>query len=104
MKKISELFPAIPRTTTKSSGPRNERDEYLDYFHGRLKNAFRSHTGRELTKKRVAIAISHLKTIQDLHYLKHICEDGEGRGKPFSQIFWGSLRVKKDDPRYPQSR
>ncbi len=96
MKKISEMFPTILLTPTKRSGPRNERDEYVDYFHGRLAVAFKAHTKRELTKKRVAIAISHLKSMQDLHYLKHICEDGESRGKPFSQIWWGSLRPRPD--------
>ncbi len=110
MKKISELFPIYqsnikkdglqfptPTTHHTLNGPRNERDEYLDYFFDRLKGPFKAHTKRELTKKRVAIAISHLKTSQDLHYLKHICEDAEKRGKPFSQVFWGSLKPRLDD-------
>lgn len=77
-------------------GPRNERDEYVDYFFANLKGPYKAHTKRELTKKRVAIAICHLRTMQDLHYLKHICEDGEARGKAYSQIFWGSLKPRPE--------
>ncbi len=99
MKKIGQLFSIDhwQRDTQKRvGGPRNERDEYVDYFFDRLKVSYNAHAKQDLTKKRVAIAISHLKTSMDLHYLKHICEDGESRGKPFSQIFWGSLKVRPE--------
>lgn len=78
-------------------GPRNERDEYLDYFFARLAPLWKSRDGKPLTKRYVAIRISHLKRIQDLHYLKNICLDGEQRGKAFSFVFWGSLKPKPDD-------
>jgi hypothetical protein len=94
----------LPQPAAKKSGPRSERDEYVDYFHDRLKDGYKAKMRQTLTKKRVAIAIGHLKTIQDLHYLRHICEDAERRGKPFSQVFWGSLKARPEIPNtYPDA-
>lgn len=94
MEKIGSLLKKPAQGPLKSRGPRNERDEYLEYFFGRLKGPYEAHTGKPLTMRYLAMRIAHLKTIQDLHYMKHICEDAEGRGKPFSMVFWGSIKPR----------
>lgn len=43
----------------------------------------------------VGVELSHLK-LPDLYYLKSTCEDAERRGKPFSVIFWWSIKPKED--------
>lgn len=101
MEKIGNLFgnyeAAVQREESlakshKRKGPRNERDELLDFFYENLKDAWRKYSKKQLTKAYVAIRISHLQ-VRDLHYIKSICLDGERRGTPFSKVFWGSLKL-----------
>jgi hypothetical protein len=70
-----------------------ERDELLDFFHSKMEKAYKRHSGRKLTKKYIAIKISHLKE-KDLYFLKSVCLDAERRGKSFSMVFWSELKVR----------
>lgn len=102
MEKINNLFgkyeQAVEREeelAKKRSGPRNARDEFLEYFFKRLSPSWKGKA--PFTMRLLAIKISHLKSLSDLAYLKSICEDGERRGKAFSYVFWGSLKPRPDD-------
>jgi len=79
----------------KRKGPRNERDELLDFFYERLAPAYEKFTKKPLMKGYLAMKISHLKD-RDLFFLKSDCLDAERRGQTFSKVFWGSLRVREN--------
>ena len=49
----------------------------------------------KLTIAAIAVRLSRLE-LADLYYLKSICEGAERDGKPFSAIFWWSLKPKPD--------
>lgn len=94
MKKIGDHLPKFEPAPSQKGGPRNERDELLEYFFDRLKGPYKQHTKRNLTMRQLAVKLAHLKKAQDLYYLKSVCEDAERRGKPFSLVFWSELKVR----------
>lgn len=99
VKKISDITTfnvrEVYNSAKKKGGPRGYRDEYLDFFFDKVKDSYFKFKKKHLTKGLLAIKISHLKTEQDLAYLKSVCIDAENRGKPFSLIFWSEIKVKK---------
>jgi hypothetical protein len=70
-----------------------ERGELLEYFHREARYDWDAKKYGELTIKRIAVKLSHLK-VNDLYYLKSICEDARRRRGEWAKCFWGSLKVK----------
>lgn len=101
MEKIGSLFEqGLKRTfekqTEKKKGPRNERDELFEYFFSKLAPDYKAFTKKTLSKKFLAIKLSHLK-LMDLYAFKRLCEDAAGRNYPFSKYFWGNLKIKPEN-------
>lgn len=87
IKPISELY--IDHSTLFSDGKpvvrrQTERGELLKYFAGKL----------GISIPRVAGAVAYLKTLEDLYYLKSICDQYEREGKPWGKCFWGALKAR----------
>jgi hypothetical protein len=81
--------------------PVSERAELLQFFLDKVNAARRGTKYKPLRPAALAVKLSHLK-LPDLYYLKSVCEDAERRGKPFSAIFWWSLKAKDDAAQMPR--
>lgn len=88
MERISSLFK--PRAASK---PTSERAELLQFFLDKVNAARRGTKYKPLRPAALAVKLSHLK-LPDLYYLKSTCLDAERQGKPFSAIFWWSIKAK----------
>lgn len=93
MEHIKTLFVMPPRAPKK--GPRNERDEIFEYFYGKLAPAYQEFRKRPMSKRMLAVKIAHL-SVQDLYYMRSVCEDAARRGQSFSKVFWGQLKVRPE--------
>jgi hypothetical protein len=90
MEKIATLFGEIKRPQKKRQT--SERGELLEYFHREANLEWDSKKYGQLTIKRIAVKLAHLK-VNDLYYLKSTCEDARRRRGEWAKYFWGSLKV-----------
>ena len=74
---------------------RTERGELLRYFTDKINADRDGNRFKKLPVAAVGVKLSHL-ALADLYYLKSTCEDAERRGKPFSAIFWWSIKPKPE--------
>lgn len=87
MEPISKHLPEGPRIAPDKRGPTSHRAELLGYFIDKV-NEYRARDGFKLMAPRaVAVLLSHL-TIDDLYYLKSVCESS----KNWSKKFWWSIK------------
>ncbi len=94
MESIKSLFKPLPQ---KAKGPSSQRAELIGHFTDRLNASRDGKKYRKLSYAAVAVKLSHLKTITDLHFLKRTCEDAESRGYPWSAIFWKEITPNKNE-------
>ena len=92
MKPIASL---LERKQSKL-GYRTERGDLLQFFLDKLNAARKGTKYKPLTPAALAVKLSHLK-LPDLYYLKSSCLDAEREGKPFSAIFWWSIKSKASE-------
>lgn len=98
MNNIKSLLGTLPLRPQQTK-IRNERDEIFEFFFSKLREPYFQFTKRHLTKRFLAIKLSHLKKT-DLYAFKSMCIDAERRGYPFSKFFWGNLKVKPENWQY----
>jgi hypothetical protein len=89
MKDLNSLIKSRFKPPQKAA---SERAELIGYFRDRLNATRDGKKYKKLTYAAVAVKLSHIKSLSDLYYLKSVCEDAERRGKPFSAIFWWSIK------------
>lgn len=77
-------FNKIEYSFTEQKKGGSERGTLLEYFAERMNMGI----------PRMAFHLKHLG-VQDMYYLKSICETGERDGHPFGKIFWYSIRAPK---------
>jgi hypothetical protein len=86
MESARDLFGAFRYIPSKKR--QSERGILLEYFASKL--------GWQIG--RVVGKLGHLKDIQDLYYIKSICDQYEREGKEWSKAFNGSLKPRKLSP------
>lgn len=75
-------------------GYRTERGDLITYFLEKINAARKGTKYKPFTARAMAVKLSHLK-LQDLYYLKSVCEDAERDGFGFSKKFWYELKPKE---------
>lgn len=73
----------------KTSNRKTERGELLVYFRDRLNETRDGKIYKKLTIGTIAVKLGHLKKVEDLYYLKSICD----QSKNFGATFWYSIKV-----------
>lgn len=68
-----------------------ERGELLEFFTAKINATRDGKKYKKLHIAAIAVKLSHIPT-KDLYYLKSVCLDAEREGKPFSAIFWWSIK------------
>lgn len=90
---ISDLFTGYKISAPKKRKRKGERGDLLEYFTMKI-NIQRMKDGYAPIKiSYIAFKVGHLKRLEDLYYLKSICEDAEKRGGIFSKVFFGSIKI-----------
>lgn len=84
---LADLIATRPRPIVKKH--RSERGDLLDYFHTRVLDK----KGKPFRLSHLATKLAHLE-VRDLYFLKSTCDDAANRGKPFSAVFWWSIKAK----------
>ncbi len=82
MEHIGKYQLPIPEKASKKT----ERGELLKEFAANL-------------SKPIGYVAMRLKgfTVQDMHYIKSIADDGARRGEPWAKVFYGSIKNKTQD-------
>lgn len=73
----------------KEAKPLDERATLVHYFHS---NAY-DKEGKRFDVSYIGYRLAHLK-LNDLYYLKSVCEDSARRGFNWNKTFFGSLKVR----------
>lgn len=94
---IQELFSTLQFSPPKKSKRRSERNDLLEYFVAKINEGRRGTKYEEMTFAGLTCFLSFkgVKSLQDLYYLKSVCDKEEARGKSWSMIFFGQLKLKK---------
>ncbi len=70
----------------------NQRQELIQYFTDKI-NKERENTKYPMVKwNYINFKLSHLKRLEDLYYLKSICDSEEKRGGSFSKVMFGAIK------------
>lgn len=93
MEAIKNLFGdyKIPLVRIRKS----ERGDLLDYFVEKINNDRKGTKYKPVKISYVAFRVGHLKKLQDLYYLKSLCDGEERRGEVWSKIFFGSIKYNE---------
>ena len=73
----------------KNDKPLSERATLIQYFHERA----RDRKGKPFEVSFIGYTLSHLK-LEDLYFLKSVCESETKRGSSWNKIFFGSLKTE----------
>jgi hypothetical protein len=91
IKRLGDLVPKYVQTPKSKTNRPTERGELLTYFILRI-NAERGKGYSPYTIPRLAQKLQGFG-LQDLYYLRSICDDTRNRGGSWSKCFFGSLKV-----------
>ena len=93
VKTIKDLFTGYD-FKAPTSGRRSERGDLLDYFTGKINQCRVGTPYKPVKVSYVAFRVGHLKRLEDLYYLKSLCDSEERRGESWSKIFFGSIKPR----------
>lgn len=89
MESITDLFGKY-RLMKPGGKTLDERATLIKYFHERA----RDKEGQLFEVSYIGMRLSHLK-VNDLYYLKSICESESKRGSIWNKVFFGSISTPK---------